>query len=219
MDLQNIREEINAMDKNIMQSLQKRLECSKQVAKEKQKTNASIFVETRENQVLATVTQGKPLEEQLYFSSIYRSIMKMSRHYQYRSLLEHKKEAFASRTTISLPLKNEEPTALLQLLRTGAFFSKKEKTDPERCPCITTEVASFSENRLLFCFLNTSLQHWNEALSMISLLTIPITYLYMFDENNFLLECNACLDVVGSALIEQLEKEIAGYRFCGCYRD
>ncbi len=82
MTLDEIRVEIDKIDKELVPLLKKRMECSLEVAKIKRAENLPIYHPGREKQILDRVESEAGQEYGPYVSSIYRSIMSVSRSYQ-----------------------------------------------------------------------------------------------------------------------------------------
>lgn len=92
IDLQKCREDIDAIDRQIVALFQERMSVSKQVADYKRSTGKKIFDKTREDAILDKI--GKmaqtPFEEHC-LQELFSQIMSMSRKLQY-SLVDHVNE-------------------------------------------------------------------------------------------------------------------------------
>lgn len=87
MDLQSIRDEMNAIDEELVTLFKRRMEVSGQVAAYKQANNLPVMDRAREREVLMRVSElaGEPLEG--YARMLYATLFSVSRSYQ-QSLLK-----------------------------------------------------------------------------------------------------------------------------------
>ena len=81
MKLEDIRKDIDAVDKELVPLLKKRMECSLKVAEIKAKEGLPIYHPQRETQILENVAQEGG-EFGSYIASVYREIMGVSREAQ-----------------------------------------------------------------------------------------------------------------------------------------
>lgn len=86
MDLNELRQGINALDETIMEAFEQRMQLCKQVAVYKQANGMQIFQTDREKEILARVRSQAP--EGLDGSSalLFQTIMDISKYLQYREL-------------------------------------------------------------------------------------------------------------------------------------
>ena len=85
MDIQEIRKEINEIDRELSALFARRMECSKEVAKYKLKNGMPIFDPEREVQILDAVEKSTG-EYGFYARRLYSEIMELSRSLQYDML-------------------------------------------------------------------------------------------------------------------------------------
>lgn len=92
MGLKQIREEIDAIDSQMKELFQKRMELSRQVIESKKQTKAAVYVPEREQEVLE-ICSDKVAEELVSgIKAFFRKIMEISRNYQYAQLVEEEAE-------------------------------------------------------------------------------------------------------------------------------
>ncbi|MFC3932815.1 chorismate mutase [Streptococcus dentapri] len=87
MNLENIRENINSIDKELVALIEQRMTLVSQVAAVKKETSKAIFDKEREEAILARVADqvaNKELEP--FIVAIFVDIMKVSRVYQEEKL-------------------------------------------------------------------------------------------------------------------------------------
>ncbi len=82
MTLDEIRLEIDAIDRKLIPLINKRMECSLEVARIKKAEGLPIYHPEREQQILDHVKQTAGEEYGDYVSDIYRNIMAISRALQ-----------------------------------------------------------------------------------------------------------------------------------------
>ena len=85
MDIQEIRKEINEIDRELSALFARRMECSKEVAKYKLKNGMPIFDPEREVQILDAVEKSTG-EYGFYARRLYSEIMELSRSLQHDML-------------------------------------------------------------------------------------------------------------------------------------
>ncbi len=101
--LDDIRNEINALDRDLRRLFIDRLALSREVSEIKKTTGSdTIYRPGRENEILSNITQGLSGEASLKLESLYRSILRLSRETQY-SLLLDTSEAFSPGFTVEEP--------------------------------------------------------------------------------------------------------------------
>ena len=82
MDLSEIREQIDAIDQELVQCFVKRMALSAQVAKYKKEHNLPIYVPERELQVLDKVAAQAGSDMSDYIKTLYVSLLEVSKAYQ-----------------------------------------------------------------------------------------------------------------------------------------
>lgn len=90
MDLLELRNELDGIDKQIVELYEKRMEVCEQVAAYKIETGKRVFDKERENQKLKAVSAMTHNEFNAYgITELFEQIMSMSRKLQYKLLAEH----------------------------------------------------------------------------------------------------------------------------------
>lgn len=90
MDLLELRNELDGIDKQIVELYEKRMEVCEQVAAYKIETGKRVFDKERENQKLKAVSAMTHNEFNAYgITELFEQIMAMSRKLQYKLLAEH----------------------------------------------------------------------------------------------------------------------------------
>lgn len=87
-DLNEIRKEINSIDKQLVKLFVQRMDCAKDVAEYKKENNIPILNETREKEVLDRVA-AEGGEYASYTRTLFEDIMSMSRSLQ-QELIDEK---------------------------------------------------------------------------------------------------------------------------------
>lgn len=82
MELKYIREEIDTIDKELVQLFCKRMELAAKVAQYKQENNLPIFVPERERAILQSVAEAAGPEMENYTRDLYSTLFELSRSYQ-----------------------------------------------------------------------------------------------------------------------------------------
>ena len=82
MELNDIRQSIDAIDDELVQLFAKRMECSRQVALAKQQTGKPIRDHARERAILNRLTAAAGDECAPYVKALYSQIFDLSRSYQ-----------------------------------------------------------------------------------------------------------------------------------------
>ena len=82
MDLKEIRQNIDHIDRQLTDLLCQRMALSAQVAAYKKENNLPIFVPEREQQILDSVAKQAGPEMTPYLCKIYASLFEESRRYQ-----------------------------------------------------------------------------------------------------------------------------------------
>ena len=95
MKLDEIRVEIDKIDRELQQLIMKRLDCSYKVAESKfEADNYTIYRADREEAILDKLSAGIPEERKAGYLAVVRKITETSRMYQYGLLYEWKPELF-----------------------------------------------------------------------------------------------------------------------------
>jgi monofunctional chorismate mutase len=87
MDIEDLRQQIDAIDAQIVACFCKRMEISGHIAKLKQENNLPIFVPDREDEVLRTAVSSADPELREYVYRLYQTILSLSKTYQ-KSLIQ-----------------------------------------------------------------------------------------------------------------------------------
>ena len=82
MDLTKIRQEIDSIDRQLVNLFCQRMDLSAQVAEYKKENGLPIIVPEREQQILDTVTRQAGTELSPYVRKLYTSLFELSRDYQ-----------------------------------------------------------------------------------------------------------------------------------------
>ena len=86
MDIKDLRENIDAIDREIVELFKKRMNVAAEVAEYKRENNMNVLDSSRERALLAKVAElsGKEFED--YTRTLYSTILDLSRSYQHRRL-------------------------------------------------------------------------------------------------------------------------------------
>lgn len=82
MDIKDLRDEIDSIDKELTALFEKRMKTAAQIAKYKQENNLPVFNKERERAVLNSVTASVSPELEGYTKTLYETIFNLSRSYQ-----------------------------------------------------------------------------------------------------------------------------------------
>ena len=82
MNIDELRLEIDAIDKQLTALFEKRMETAAAIAKYKQENSLPVFNREREREVLNKVTDSVAPEFQGYTKTLYQTIFNLSRSYQ-----------------------------------------------------------------------------------------------------------------------------------------
>lgn len=135
MDLQQCRDEIDRIDKEIVKLFEERMEISKNVAEYKKSTGKEVLDRAREKQKIEAVTALSSNDFNRHgISELFKQIMSMSRKLQYGMLSESKQTAFEK--IAELP-----KTKDTKVVYFGTSGSYSEQAMQE---CFGTEVVNFS---------------------------------------------------------------------------
>ena len=86
MDIQELRLELNQIDKELSALFARRMNISGQVAEYKREHNMPVLDRSREREVIARAMEGKPEEVAGYIRLLYNNILDLSRAYQHVKL-------------------------------------------------------------------------------------------------------------------------------------
>ena len=86
MDIQELRLELNQIDKELSALFARRMMISGQVAEYKREHNMPVLDQSREQEVIARAVEGKPEEVAEYIRLLYGHILELSRAYQHAKL-------------------------------------------------------------------------------------------------------------------------------------
>ena len=88
MELNEIRQEIDSIDRELVSLFMRRMNCSAQVAEYKKQNQLPVLDASRERALLGKISElsGEELEE--YTRTLYSTILDLSRSYQYKALNE-----------------------------------------------------------------------------------------------------------------------------------
>ncbi|MDE6708260.1 MAG: chorismate mutase [Oscillospiraceae bacterium] len=86
MNLDELRQNINALDAEILKSFEQRMELCRQVALYKQENGLPIFQTDREKDVIHRIRKQAPENLKGYASVLFQNIMDISKYLQYREL-------------------------------------------------------------------------------------------------------------------------------------
>lgn len=89
MDIQELRLELNEIDKELSALFARRMSISGQVAEYKREHNMPVLDRSREREVIARAVEGKPEEFSGYIRLLYNNILDLSRAYQHVKLAPH----------------------------------------------------------------------------------------------------------------------------------
>ena len=109
MDIQDLRLELNQIDKELSALFARRMNISGQVAEYKREHNMPVLDRSREREVIARAMEGKPEEVAGYIRLLYNNILDLSRAYQHvklapRSELNEVIERAIRETPANLPV-------------------------------------------------------------------------------------------------------------------
>lgn len=82
MDLKDMREQIDQIDRELVKLFVKRMQLSAQIAAYKQERGLPVFVPERESEILQCVADLSGAELEDYTRTLYATIFKLSRSYQ-----------------------------------------------------------------------------------------------------------------------------------------
>lgn len=84
MDLNELRNKIDGIDKELVRLFAERMETAAAVGKYKQENGVPVFNREREREILNNMTDSVPEELQSYTKTLYQTLFEMSRSYQKR---------------------------------------------------------------------------------------------------------------------------------------
>lgn len=82
MDLNELRNKIDGIDKELVKLFKERMETAAEVGRFKQKNGVPVSDSVRESEILNNVSNNVPEELQGYTETLYRTIFELSRSYQ-----------------------------------------------------------------------------------------------------------------------------------------
>lgn len=88
MELDKIRQDIDAIDTQMRELFLARMDLSKQVITEKKRTGGNVYVPERECEVIENRSRGVDVEFQSEYRVFLKQVMNISRTYQYSQLAE-----------------------------------------------------------------------------------------------------------------------------------
>ena len=136
MTLDEIRVQIDEIDRELVPLIKRRMECSLAVAEIKKQENLPIYHPEREKQILDRVEQTVGEEYGHFVSSIYKKIMSVSRSFQGNEL--NRNSDFAKRLS-SLPTACEYTKVFCQGAEGSFSHAAAEKMFPDKKPQFFTE--------------------------------------------------------------------------------
>lgn len=83
MDINELREDINKINKEMLELFTKRMEISLDIAKYKQENNLSIMDSARERELILNVDKNAKEGLEIYSRMLFNTLMDLSRSYQY----------------------------------------------------------------------------------------------------------------------------------------
>jgi chorismate mutase/prephenate dehydratase len=86
MNLEDIRKEIDQVDNELVKNFLKRMDISKKVAKEKEKTGSPVVNTAREREILSRVSDMAGEDMEVYARVLYNTLFDVSKAYQTRIL-------------------------------------------------------------------------------------------------------------------------------------
>lgn len=138
MDLQEVRKSINEIDDSMKKLFDKRLECSKNVAKVKLKHSDDVYKPAREKEICERFSN----DEDVWYLPFIKKVMQISRKYQYRQFIrkDHTDSAFVE------SLSEEQRNTLLH----GGEFCITLRTDENSCQglCLKDIISVIADSKL-----------------------------------------------------------------------
>ena len=86
--IEEVRKEINEIDRQIVDLFLRRMKCSEEVSEFKMHTGGQVLVTARENELLNTMLQNVPDSLKQEYTSLLRTTTRISRKYQYTRILK-----------------------------------------------------------------------------------------------------------------------------------
>ena len=84
MDLNELRNKIDSIDKELVKLFKERMETAAEVGRFKQENGVPVFNRQREREIINNVTASVPDELQSYTKTLYQTLFDLSRSYQKR---------------------------------------------------------------------------------------------------------------------------------------
>ncbi len=88
MNLDELRQEINQLDQEIIEAFSKRMDLCRQVAVYKKEHHLQIFQNAREEEIIKRVSDQAPEPLKAPTAHLFKNIMDISKHLQYREIME-----------------------------------------------------------------------------------------------------------------------------------
>ncbi len=95
MNLDELRQGINELDKEIIEAFSKRMELCRQVAVYKKENGMQIFQNAREEEIIRRVSGEAPEGLKAPTAQLFKNIMDISKHLQYREIMEQDEYTYA----------------------------------------------------------------------------------------------------------------------------
>ena len=86
--IEEVRKEINEIDRQIVDLFLRRMKCSEEVSEFKMHTGGQVLVTARENELLNTMLENVPDSLKQEYTSLLRTTTRISRKYQYTRILK-----------------------------------------------------------------------------------------------------------------------------------
>ncbi|MDO5548008.1 MAG: bifunctional chorismate mutase/prephenate dehydratase [Eubacteriales bacterium] len=86
--IEEVRKEINEIDRQIVDLFLRRMKCSEEVSEFKMHTGGQVLVTARENELLNTMLEKVPESLKQEYTSLLRTTTRISRKYQYTRILK-----------------------------------------------------------------------------------------------------------------------------------
>ena len=84
MDLNELRNQIDGIDKELVRLFKERMEIAAEVGRYKHENGVPVFNRQREREIVNNVTENIPEELQSYTKTLYQTLFELSRSYQKR---------------------------------------------------------------------------------------------------------------------------------------
>lgn len=157
MSLEELRKELDVVDKNLRQDFVDRMKIIEKIADEKIRTGDEIYKPEREKKVIEQNSENVPEDYRLKYKAFIKKIMQLSRQFQYGRVMESEKgEQWNHKTKGELPsgviIISFESTASIEkfnailsiILDYGIKIEKISYSASDRC---SVEMIIDAENR------------------------------------------------------------------------